>query len=490
MLKLKTGCLVFVLCCCSVFAQQTFEALNSNPDYVSIKNKITVLTAQSDSVKHILNKLKDSVERHPEMRGELLQPILDMESKLFDINSSAATLASRKNMIEQEYLLANLSAQQDHNGRDSESKYLLSGRFVAAEITPAEREILKSAPEIDRLFRSGTDSLKAYHSQVSQINDSLSQPGLDRLRADSLIGIANFVSDAAVSLQASFADKWRTLLDTKQYLYSRLLQKLNVPESDILKLGNELRDARAALSEAMDNRFAPVFSNYAKERDAIMRYEKLLGEKLAYRGALDSLNTQFTAGKNMRFDLPGIQLPQYTYVAYAPVTILPVADKETPIGRVEVPTMGDIFKIQLTTLQNPVSATHSIRRIAPLSYMKNAKGGYEYFAGTYRTKEEAEADLKKLSAFGYRPVVATFRDGGKVTKEGIYPIDADEYLYSLEFPFMNDSLEARIKELAPAKELTRTGDTYTLGVFDTYGEVSALKAKITDNAKIVKIKIE
>ncbi len=247
---------------------------------------------------------------------------------------------------------------------------------------------------------------------------------------------------------------------------------------------------RVELSEITPNMFAPCLYSYIDEKRLAQEYEKSVMKILGKIEIIDSIDSYIGDHNISRFDTPKIEIADYKYATYDKIKIFKnIVSTDDKIQEITVPTVGEVYLNRAVTLKNPLSKTSVLRKVTPLYKMVNASGMTEYYTGVYRTAEEAKPDLKRLSGLGLKPTTTKFVDGARVAADGsTYPVDAANFLYSLEFRFMDDALESKLMELAPNKSITMVDGVYSFGVFEDYNKISAVAKELWVENKIVKIK--
>ncbi len=473
----------------SVYAQSV-DTLNSNSQYVEILKSLKTLNHQKDSIKNQLQIVRDSVMKNPQSRATLIKVILDMESKQFEYENQIANILSQKSLLEEEFVLNKLEDDKSDSTK-TVSVYVLDLDFVKNNISDEERRILVQEHSLDTLYHNSILKINNLYSQIQKIDSTLRTQGLDIQDADSLINSADSINRISLKIQMDFKNIWGNIYDTKIYVYSRMMEKLNTSQDVLESLNNKGRNIRADLSDIQQSLFAASFYSYFAEKKLSNEYEKIVAGKIGALNTVDSLNSIVKNENYKRLSIKNIVLPNYIYADYEVLGIYKafVVKQGDEIRTVVVPTVGEVYYNRVVTLTKALSPSSVIRKLQPLYKMVNDKKQTEYYAGVYRTHDEAKADIKRLSSLGLRPTITKFKEGGKVLADGsIYPVDAAESLFSLEFKFMDDALEAKLKELAPAKQITVIDNIYTFGVFDDYNEALAIQKDVWADSKLVKIK--
>lgn len=479
------------------YAQESSEKLEDNVEYANYKLQLDSLQkAQSDIIVEI-DRYKALIESDPERKDEYVNEVLRIEGQLFDLRSKVGIVSSKCGAIEQEYIIRNMGKRESGaEGSASASKNLsqtnlLLSKFFTDNITPQEMEHIKKDIDIDSLAMSLIDSMRKEVGVLSTVNDELRRTQ-DALLADSLYAVAERSLDAIAGYEASLKDNWADEFDTKIYVYTRLMDKLNISLSVLSQMSGKVRDVRSAKEAADGVRMSPVFYAFAKERELVLSYEKILAEKLVYLSAIDSLNRKLDFVKAIHFEEPEVEIPEWDYVRFSNVAIggAGVHTAQNPIGKVMIPTYGSVYMLRFAVLTAKPKQLSVFKGANPVSEFQNETGRYEYYCGMYKTKDEAQEDASVLRKIGFSPIVVQWREGGKVASDGtIIPVNVYDSSYRLEFDSVTPELTAKLRELAPDKELMKIDDKYSIGFFRNYLDVIKIQKTIGVECKIIPVDI-
>ena len=480
----------------SSFAQQNDEELAGNINYRNYKIELDTLVFQQKYITLEISKFKELSISDSLNRDDYVSRVISLENNLFDLRNKMGVLSSKCSSIEQEYIIKNLNRKNKvdtlvEKANVSSNINILLNKYIIDNTTPEEIEILKSSPKIDSIAFSLRDSLKKEFDIVRNIDNRLRSTQVAEL-ADSLFDIAETSQEIAYQYNGVLKEAWGDIFDTKIYVYARLLDKLNVSVDVLTQLSNKYREVKSISDEVKDSKFSPIFSSYALKRELVLDYEKLLAEKLAYLPAIDSLNKAIAKIKTFQYEDSAVELPDWDYVSFKRAKIggTGVHSSRKPIPEVEIPTFGSVYMLKILTLNRKLVQILTLKKVNTVSYFINQLGKYEYYAGVYPSEEEAEKDLSKLRKLGFRVSIVQWREGGKVFDgDVIIPINVFQFSYKIEFDSVTPELTAKLKELAPTKELSKIEEKYFIGIFDNYLDAINIMKKIGVGCKIIGVDI-
>ena len=482
--------LVFNLCLASANAQVLSKELDKNEQYIKIDQEVSVSVAKADSLMIHLVQLKDSVKNHPNLRADLIKPILSFESELFELQNIIEGLKSQKSLLEHEFLFES-TEKSIQNEVSLKSNFLLDQEFIRENTTAEEIETLLSEPKMDSLYFATLVAVDSIYGELLKSNNFLKQPGIDVSVADSVKLIVRGYEVKASGLVADFTKKVEMFYSTKIYIYSKLMEKLNISQIVLEDLNSDGLDLRSKMTKNKEYIFGGGLLSYYAEKQLSNHYERIVAARIDKLSVVDSLNvilakTDVIVPRNKQ-----IEDIDYVYADYTSLVIFTNA-KYTGDGsdlpNLTVPTSGSIFSIKAIELSRAPSSATNLRKLEPIFRMKNAENKFEYYVGVYSNKAQAENDMAKIRRFGFKPIAVEFKGGGKVLPDGsIYPVDDAENLYYLQFKNMDDDIEKKLKELAPDKQITLVDGGYTLGVFDNKADMDIILKNIWVDATVEKI---
>lgn len=480
-----------------LFAQSENETLEGNLEYQGYKVQLDSLKKVQTSIVQQIDELKVLSESDLDNKDEYIEKVLVLEGQLFDVRSRVGVFTSKCSSIEQEFIIKNMGKKKSTTDgtalvKQSTNANLLLNKFFVDNISTEEMSHISLDYDVDSLASVLRENIRREVTTIRAIDEELRRTQ-DALLADSLFAVAEVSLKIIKESEDELNKVWKDMYDTKLYVYTRLLDKLNVSVNVLTKFSEKAREIRSIKESANADKFSPIFFTYPLEHELILSYEKVLAEKLVYISALDSLNNKMEIVKTKRFDEVNVELPDWDYVEFAQAVIggKGIHSSRNPIRKVSIPTYGSVYMLRITTLTNPVAQMTSFRNLNPVTLFRNELGKYEYYVGCYKTSEDAQKDISVAKKAGFNAIVTQWCDGGKVMDGGvIVPVNVSENSYRVEFVSVTPEITARLRELAPNKELLRIDDKYSIGFFSNYLDAVKIQKAIGVDCKIVPIEIK
>lgn len=303
----------------SSFAQSENETLEGNLEYKGYKVQLDSLQKMQESIVEQIDKLKALSESDPDNKEQYVEKVLRLEGELFNVRSRVGVCSSKCSTIEQEFIIKNMGKKKSSAaaaaaaGKQNANTNLLLNKFFVDNVTADEMTHIKSRFDIDSLASVLRDSMSRQITVIRAMDEALRRTQ-DAAIADSLFAVAEASLDVVKECENKLAKVWKDMYDTKLYVYTRLLDKLNVSVSVLSKFSERSREIRSDKESAGEAKFSPIFYAYSFEHELIMSYEKVLAEKLVYLSALDSLSKKMDIVRTRRFDEMAIELPEWDYV--------------------------------------------------------------------------------------------------------------------------------------------------------------------------------
>lgn len=491
-LKLIILGISLLLCCPSIASAQQIvprhEGLASDTEYMELLKREVALTTAADSISSVIAECRKIIAENPEKRDTYSSDILRLESELFDIRNNLGMVTSRTNIIEQEYIVRNMSAI--NRTEEPETK-----DFFDENLSEGEKAALRSVGATDSLFMRLSLTLKeAVAHRETLYNGYMS--ATDKRSADSISVMFDTATADIARLDRELSDRWIDVYDTLRYAYERLLDKINTPSSMMEPVLEMSRNLRSKRSEAPAHYAAPALAMYGRQKRMLATYEKLLADRLQMTETYDSLAKVLARPRTDGCDYRVLVLPELVFVDFAPVKIgaAGAMSNSNPPKPLTVPSRGEFFKIELLTNNGMLSDYRSLRNINNVEYREIAGDKYVYYAGSYRLRDEAARDCDRVRRTGLKARVAAWRDGVPVDENGVAieerPVGD---IFRVVVYSMDDTARGIIKEIAPDKDLlaTETDDqtVISVGPFEEY-EKALFLAKSLPKAKVVGQKTE
>ncbi len=466
------------------------EGLASDHAYMELLRREAYLTAAADSLGAMISQRRKMLTEDPALRDVYSADILRLESELFDMRNRLGMVATKTNMIEQEYVIKNMASmslpQPSVTGGDD---------FIDGNMTDEEKKAMRDAVLADDLLASLGRPLREAVARQRDIYERYKTVA-DRGEAATLDSLFAIETATIRCLDDSLARFWQPIFDTKRYAYERLLDKLDTPYAVMEPAIERSRELRGSESEALARYAAPAFAMYAPRRRLLLLYKSILAERLQSSVLYDAVHTALSEPLRRDYDYPLLRLPELVFVDFAPAVTggdRAVSADNPPVPLV-VPSRGELFKIELLTSNGKLSDYKLLRGVNDVEYREIAGGRFVYYAGSYRTREEAVHDSDRLHRSGLKTKVAAWKNGLLVDEDGM---EIEERpvgdIFRVMVYSMDDTARDIIKDIAPDKELLSIEEqeqtSVSVGPFEEY-EKALFLAKSLPRAKVVGVKID
>ncbi|MEG0499793.1 MAG: hypothetical protein RR550_01565, partial [Rikenellaceae bacterium] len=285
------------------FAQSEEETLESNGEYRTYKAQLDSLQSRQQLIVAEIDKYKALSETDEEKKDEYVSLVLKMEGQLFDLRSRIGIVSSKCSAIEQEFIIRNMGKKRPtadavaSTSKSAIQTYLLKNKYLVDNISTEEMKQMTKVGNIDSLVFALRDSMRSKAEILRGISDQLQHTQRAEL-ADSLYTVGEEALAAVERYESTLKNSWNEMFDTKIYVYTRLLDKLNVSVSVLSKLSERAREVRSAKDQAEESKFSALFYAYPMEQELVLNYEKILAEKLVYLSSIDSLNRKIEIVKS------------------------------------------------------------------------------------------------------------------------------------------------------------------------------------------------
>lgn len=467
------------------------SGLAADTAYIALLEQEKILNRAADSIGTIIDEWRGKLSENPDKRDEYSIEILRMEGELFDIRNQIGIITTRTNLLEQEYLLKNMS--DDNASINNES--LKSEDFFASNLTQAELDALRDGKKADSIVTALGKRLDAAVSLQRDIFNSYREAS-DKEAADSLAVSFEKVTAEITSLNDSLRSFWEPVYSNQTYAFERLLDKINTPASLMESLNEQSRNLRSREAEAVNKYSAPAFAMYDPQRRMLLRLGRLLADRLQMPYKADSCANELAKKESEKYRYAILRLPELTFVNFAPLKIggTGVVSETNPPKELVVPSRGPLYKIELLTSDEELTNYTRLRKVNPVEYREIAGDKFVYYAGSYRTRAQAKSDYDRVRRLGISAKIAAWNNGVPVDENGV---EIEEIpvgdIYRVEVYSMDDTTRDIIKEIAPDKDLMSLeidGETViSVGPFEEYEKAKFL-AKSLPKAKVTGIKLQ
>lgn len=481
------------------------DGLEVDTTYMSLLAEEMKLRTQEDSLVKTVTSLREKLRTDRNNIQSNSQNILKLEGEIFEVRNKIGRIASQTSAIEQDFILKNLggvtnqTTDQSHKLQNSGnvSAYLTANPFFKQNMPAEDYAALTLAGEKEKPLASYIRIFAHNYNLLSKIADEYAKAD-SVVVADSLW--QNYIEQKR--LLSAISDSVATLndyiFDTKSYSYNLLLDKLNKTQL-IKEFGDKNSQARSAEAQLNNKSEAVAVSAYPIRKRLTLDYETTLARILGLDMALDSLEIIQAELDTLMSDYPPIMLNEKLFIDYEPITIHSPARYNTtnPIPELVIYEKGTIYRILLGsfTREQPVSI---FRGAYPLGVWRSEDGKYNYYAGGFATREEAEAALEQMKEVGFKAPKIALWDYGDYSLPDETQLSQDREstdaaVLRIEISGvkgdLNDAVKEAIKEAAPGKDIIRMGDLFTVGTFSGEGEAERVASAIRAADPILEVKV-
>lgn len=484
------------------------KELEGNPEYAALIEDSKRLTTREDSVRSLLADTRTAMRIYSDTSSVRISfdeidryssRIIELEQELFIISTKHGEVMKRINAIE----LAHIERQfaNDNNWHKQD----------VAEVAPQEveeqpAEVIRYRNIIDNDCIKGTlsatdfEHLRAAHSDEADI-DALggsyieSYNAFNALYAEYMAADNQIVADSLYSLfDQSIADmhdidktlrqRWNNIADTKYYSYDFILEHNGEMEllEEATKIRNEVHRQCNDNSGfyASDNLMA-----YVLERGSLLDYEIAFAEKMGLLEAKDSLQMVRTELVLPDYKLDIISKPEERlFLDYTPISFGSTSyyNNANPIPELTIYERGTIYRILLGKFKSRQSLT-LFKGVQPLYIAKDDEQMNCYYTGGFATYAEAEEAYYELKNKGFKaPEIYCWENGVESylgDEDAIADNDAAaatgvRYMLHITAETISDELRITIEGAAPTKRITRIGERFAVGTFDSRDEAEVL----------------
>lgn len=455
--------------------------LENNTEYMEMLRKEAALQIREDSITKVVHRVRQLLRDNPEQRNENTAEILRCEELLFTIRTERGKLTDRINTIEQDWVLANLdlntlaeqtaphAAQGDRTPLpDSLQQTNLVANAVFRKQLPAlDYGALQAAQRNEQTVTEIIDACLENYAAIESLKITY-----DTVTAAEPAAVLYERYETLQSLNRSLCDSlrrvWNRTYDNKNYAYTYILDKMG--QENLLTASEEKMSAvRQQIAAEKGKYYSDELYAYLLQKRALVAYEISLAEALGLTRAKDSLQTVAGDLEARDYRLPKLYLEERLFLDYEPIGFVSPAkyNASNHIPEVAIYDRGTIYRILLATYSNRTNGGYLFKGAYPLGYEK-VDGKYAYYAGGFRTLEEAQDAQAEMKKRGFRrPEIVVWNDGVRTNLA-----DAEEEGKSLQFRVeasgLNDlpeELRSAIEGVAGNCEISRAGQLFILGPF-------------------------
>ncbi len=450
--------------------------LESNAEYMEMLREEAALQAREDSVTMVVNRVRRQLRDDPSQRGAHAAEILRCEEQLFTIRTERGRLTDRINTVEQDWVLANLDLNRPAPSQAGAAAGTpLPDSLQTADLVhnPCFRDRLPAADyrallDAQRRERTAFD-LAAACAENYEAVEAL-KISYDTVSTEAPAAVLYERYRALQSLGRTLCDSlqrvWGTIYDNKNYAYSYLLD--NLGRDDLLgRTEEQMAGVRQRIAAERGRYHADELTDYLLQKQALVDQETELAGALGLTEARDSLLRVAAALRSVDYRLPKIFIEERMFLEYEPIGFVTPAryNAQHPIPEVETYERGTIYRILLGTYANRTNGGYLFKGAYPLGY-ERVDGRYAYYAGGYRTLDEARAAQEQMRKKGFRrPEIVVWNDGERTNladaaEEGHAPMFRVE-IGGLEN--LSEELRTAVLDAAGSCEISRAGHLCIVG---------------------------
>lgn len=488
------------------------DELYNDPEYAKLKRTETQLADREDSVSMLINTTRENfriyadslaeLEQRPsaEEFGLLSDRILELEQQVFDIRTMRGNIIARINDMEQQWIVRQINAPIEEPVAEPETqenaekpKYRnlvdnhclkdLLGAEDYAELLVAQREDAAMDTLITKfrvLYKGLSDTANDYREADNEQAAEELYAKFGEIKAD--------IEDLASEIER----RWNHIVDTKYYAYGYVLESNN--EYDLLDASSaEFTDMRRECSSEEGNYISDAVVHYALGRPTLRIFEHNFARTMELHEAADSIATLQRDASEIDFAYEPVSIERRLFIDYQPIIIgrTNFYKESNPIPALKVYERGTIYRILLGSFRSKQPMT-LFKGVQPLYITRNEDGYYEYYAGGFATRREADDALLFLKEKGFKaPEICRWQ--GDVM-ENVTKLESSEeggvelqlvgkrYMIKIASETLSDDVRALIAAEAPRKSVSKDADGFVVGAFDNYDEAKLLMLQIAERA--------
>lgn len=496
----------------SVFASTQrpgIKELEANPEYMQLVGLSRELSAKADSINMLLSECRERMNGVDDTEIDTLRAeIIALEQLAHDISVEQGNVTRRIGAIEQDHIMQQILSQQQHvvvgeiidDSEQAEVEVTLFANLVDNECFKNEL----SADDYSDLQRAQNEELLmvGYVEQYLKIYEKLSKVASDYAQADRasvadpLYEQYETLSSELATLDECMTDVWNHILDTKYFSMAYILEKSH--RYDILDRASANYQTMQHKCASEDGRYSSdALMRYALGRRTLLTYEWEFARDMRLKPAQDSLRGVLDKFVPPSFNLEPIVVEHREFKDFAKVKIgrTNFYDESNPLPELKVYETGTIYRLLLGKFRSKQAMT-LFKGVQPMSIARDKDGYYCYYAGGYRTEEEALDDLQFLKDKGFKgPEVCRWTDGvmtnltaekGSSSKSSSSSAKSSstqsnvQYMVIIRVTTLDSKMHSIISSAAPGKSVSRSGANYVVGLFKDRGEADTLVVSLSD----------
>ena len=504
MVALKHTAAIFALLSAVVAASYAEEpkarlkGLERNAEYMSLLREDAAFERSIDSLTAVMNDRREHLYDSDDDRKERTYEILNLEGEIMVLRGRRSKLAGQINLIEQEWLMANMPGDGDGSVADTQAEPIGSGRqytdlvrndYFARSLSRNDYAALLRAQREETAAAGLYKEFAEAHAEFMGIKARYDTAATESA-ADSLLLQLSDAQARCGRLSDSLASVWGYVFDNKSYIYDLLLDR-EEREDLLVKAERNITAARQEVESASGRYASDAVVEYCLQKPCILKYEADIASFAGLKAAEDSLARALRSVGGLKYDYGKTMVERRWFIEYQPMKFSSryVYNANNPIPQCTVYEHGVIYRIKLgeySSRQVPAQ----FRGLEPVSYIHAEDGRWRYYGGGYASVEELENHLKTVKKLGHsRADVAAWRDG-------VYADNRKEAeaLMSQTFAVeisgaetLSPEIRGIISRTAADNAVSRTGrGTFIVGGFKSQDEAQALAASVAAADKSIR----
>ena len=233
--------------------------------------------------------------------------------------------------------------------------------------------------------------------------------------------------------------------------------------------------------------------HYALGRPTLRDFECEFARTMGLNEAADSIATLQREPREIEYRLEPLSIERRLFIDFQPIAIgrTNFYKDTNPIPALKIYERGTIYRILLGEFRSKQPMT-LFKGVQPLYITRNEDGYYEYYAGGFATRREADDALLFLKEKGFKaPEICRWQ--GDVM-ENVTKVESSEeggvelqlvgkrYMIKIASETLSDDVRALIAAEAPRKSVSKDADGFVVGAFDNYDEAKLLMSQIAERA--------
>ncbi len=448
------------------------EALAADSAYMALLQADMQLKAQEDALAAQLDEARRALTDKGDVSESSRNGILQLERRFLDVSLLRTSYAGRIADIEQQWVLDNFEAEAkpvevrrvvEESAvpvipESEKRRNLVYNGYFAEKLSGDDYRALLRSQELELVAAAAAAEYRKNHADIVELKSAYAAEK-DEKEAAAIYDRYKSLRHRNLQIADSLSATWSYIFDNKNYAYSYLLDVFD-QDMVLVRTEDSLLEASHRIA-AMNGRLASSeLTDYYLRKRVVMDYELSVAEVLKLDAARDSLRNAAMQFSGVDYYLPKVEIVERNFLQYDTVAFssTPRYTAKKPIPKCRVYSRGTIYRVLLGTFaaKRPVS---TFRGTYPISYFVDKKGKWNYVAGGYATKVEADRDKRKLQERGFlHPEVVVWRDGK------FHNVDAESEGQTATFRVEISGIEALTEEMKDVvATLAREGDLSRVG---------------------------